>query len=104
VGYRFHDGWGGTLNGVILHGYRAIGERLTLDASVDFTDYQYGRVDDADIVQDEDNRATSGLLAIGYLVHPKLRLTAQVEGLSTKTYEDEVRFLGMIDWRFRAGL
>jgi len=101
LGYRVRDGWGGALNGIVLRGYRDLGDRLSVEASLDYTDYEYGNVDEEDVREEIDNRATTGILALGYLPHPKLRLTAQVEGLSTARHESELRFLGMVDWRFR---
>lgn len=104
VGYRLHRGYGGDLAGLILYGHRSLGEKLTLDAAIDYAAYQYGKVDQTDLVAERDDTATSGLLALGYRWSPALTFTGQVEGLSNAERSSDVRFLGMVQWRFRTTL
>jgi len=52
-------------------------------------------------VDEVDDDAASGLFAAGYRLRPDLTLTGQVEGLENARFDNDVRFLGMIQWRFR---
>lgn len=101
LGYRFHSGWGGDLSGLVLYGHRPIGSRLTVDAAIDHSQYTYGKVDETDPLAEKDESATSGLIALGYRWKPDLTFTGQVEGLANAERSSDVRFLGMIHWRFR---
>lgn len=101
LGYRFHDGWGGDLSSVVLGGHRRIGEKLTVDANVDLSQYTYGGVDGDASVPEIDDDAVAGLLAVGYDLLPRLTLTGQAEFLENANYNHDVRLLGMVHWRFR---
>lgn len=104
LGYRFHDGWGGDLSSVVLSGHRRIGEKLSIDANVDLSQYSYGGVENDPNVKEIDDGAVAGLIALGYDLLPRLTLTGQAEILENATYNHDVRLLGMVHWRFRTAL
>jgi hypothetical protein len=102
-GYRFHGGYGGDLSGFVLYGHRDIGEKLTLDASINLTQYKYPRDPDPGITAIDDQE-TAGILAAGYRILPSLTFTGQVEGMQNQFFKHDVRFLGTVNWRFRTAL
>ncbi len=99
AGYQLHSGYGGDLAGLILSGHRDLCDRVTLDATVGHTQYKYGEGEP----QTDDNE-TSGIIAVGYRILPTLTLTGQVEGLHNVAFDHDVRFLGIVHWRFRTVL
>lgn len=103
LGYRLHGGYGGDLSGLILYGHQELGEKLSLDADVNLTRYKYNDAKEVDGAGVDDSE-TTGVLAANYLLLPTLTLTAQVEGLRNAAFQHDVRFLGLINWRFRSVL
>lgn len=100
LGYRFHRGAGGDLDGLVLYGHREILERLTIDASLGFTDYSFERISATEEF-DDSRQESSGILALGYRLLPELTVTGQVEGLTNEVMNRDLRFLGIVNWRFR---
>jgi hypothetical protein len=103
VGYRLHNGYGGSLSGLVLYGHQDLGGKITLDASANLTQYKYGEVTSVEGSRVDDDELT-GILAAGYRLHPNLTLTAQVEGLQNAEFRRDARFLGIVHWRFRSVL
>jgi hypothetical protein len=104
LGYRFHSGWGGDLSGLVLYGHRRLGEKLTIDAAVDHSRFKYPRADATGQPEEREDDATAGLLALDYRLRPSLSVTGQVEGLANPERKHDLRFLGMLRWRFRTAL
>jgi hypothetical protein len=101
VGYRWHRGYGGGMDGLIVYGHREIFEKLALDVAVDHSRYDYGDIPDERDFDANTTKDTSGMLALGYRLRPDLSLTGQVEGLRNGGMNKDLRFLGIVDWRFR---
>jgi hypothetical protein len=100
LGYRFHRGAGGDLDGLVFYGHRELMERFTVDASIGFSDYNFERIS-ASQEFDDSRQESSGILALGYRLLPELTLTGQVEGMKNEGMNRDLRFLGIVNWRFR---
>jgi hypothetical protein len=104
VGYRWHRGYGGSMDGLLLSGHRELFEKLTLDITVGHNQYDYGDIADRPEFDPDTAKDTSGMLALGYRLRPDLSLTGQVEGLRNGGMNKDLRFLGIVNWRFRTAL
>jgi hypothetical protein len=101
VGYRWHRGYGGSMDGFVLYGHRELLDKLMLDVTVGHTEYDYGDIPDEPDLDPDTAKDTSGMLALGYRLRPDLSLTGQVEGLRNGGMNKDLRFLGIVNWRFR---
>ncbi len=104
VGYRLHRGYGGDLDGWRLCGHRELYGKVTVDAVLGHSQYDYGDLQEVSGFDPELVKDTSGLLALGYRLRPDLSLTGQVEGLRNRAMLKDLRFLGIVNWRFRTAL
>jgi hypothetical protein len=101
LGYRWHRGYGGSMDGLVVYGHSELFEKLTLDIAVDHNQYDYGDIRDEPDLDPDIAKDTSGMLALGYRLRPDLSLTGQVEGLRNGGMNKDLRFLGIVNWRFR---
>lgn len=104
VGYRFNRGYGGNADGFILNGHRELFEKLSLDASFGYLSFDYGYTPEDHDLNPQTREDTSGLLAVEYRLLPNLTLTGQVDGLRNGGMNSDLRFLGIVNWRFRTML
>jgi hypothetical protein len=101
AGYRRNGVYGGALNGLVLFGHRTLYDKILLDAAVNVSEYKY---DEIAGISGVDEHESTGILAAGYRLLRDLTLTAQVEAMRNAQFKHDVRFLGFVDWRFRAVL
>jgi hypothetical protein len=104
IGYRFNRGFGGNADGFILNCQREIFEKLSLQASIGYLSYDYGYTPEDAYLDPKTYNDTSGLLAAEYRLLPNLTLTGQVEGMRNRALNSDLRFLGIVNWRFRTAL
>jgi hypothetical protein len=104
VGYRFNRGYGGNADGFILNCHREVIEKLSLDATFGYLSFDYGDTPEDPDLNPQTQEDTSGLLAADYRLLPNLTLTGQVEGLRNGGMNKDLRFLGIVHWRFRTAL
>ena len=104
VGYRFNRGYGGNADGFILNGHREVIEKLSLDASFGYVSFDYGDTPEDPDLNPQTHEDTSGLFAAEYRLLANLTLTGQVEGLRNGGMNKDLRFLGIVNWRFRTAL
>jgi hypothetical protein len=101
LGYRLDRSYGGDLSGLILYGHHNLGEKLIMDASVNYTQYKYGEIAGDSAVLGVDDNEAAGVVAASYRLRPNLTLTGQVAGLRNARFNHDVRVMGSVNWRFR---